>query len=249
MTEALQDASWGGDAFIAVSEARLKAIDERATGNLLSSHTVILSGYITGMNQIRAGYGRLSRSEKLKQLLMWGAAAEWHSWHLRANREQLDHNQLNVLATWLLATASLPRCRWRAPLALRYARLGQAAAKGVDVLPHQRALAYLLSARAVMRSKYGDKSAVRRLMGKAHSLEAEIRAEANQPYGLRQLVRIFKGEGELHFELGDVDRAYYLFKLALAVAEGEADTKSQARQIELLLLSDAFVEHRRKDER
>jgi hypothetical protein len=238
LTDALQDAAWGDKPHEAVKEARKRAKEIRRFGNTIDADTVLLSTYIGSLNQVRV--------HRLRHLLVWGLLAEYHALCLRLKEWQLDIDQLDVLSVWFIRTA--PYVPGRYIVAHHFAAhavLGAEAAfgKGRGILPHQLALAHVTYARAAMllhrkfpHDFHDDE--VRLHIKQALELERRIRHERDQLHGLRQLVRILKGAGQLMLDLGCYEDSYALLKQALSLAEGEADTESQARIIRDLILAE-----------
>lgn len=242
MEDTLRDAAWGDDAFAAVRVARFRAAYRVKPETALGAHSTLLSTYIGSISQIKDGYGFMTRFEVLRQLIDWTLRADYHANALMQQEKDLDHDQLDVLSSWLVATAG--RLPWRYASTARYfaSRSIEQASIAFDAgaaKPHQLALACVTYARALM---LGNKrhpgpaclNEVRDAIEKALSLEEQIRAEDDRLQALRQLVRVLKGAGELYNQLHN-RKGQRLLRRALTLAEGEADTKSQAIAIRRLL--------------
>jgi hypothetical protein len=230
----LSEDAWGGNAFQAVSEARFDAITLKDAGKYPESHTLLLSTYIGGLNNIRSGAQPLRGSRRLVTLMDWTLRAEYHAISLR-QYDDLDYNQLDVLSTWLVKTAEFFPLRKRS--AISYAQRGLRAIVPSDAKPHQRALAWVTFARAASVNSMSniDPRVVTNAIRSALRYELAIRNESDQPQSLRQFVRVLKNVGDIEMRIGDLVHAQEHLQAALDLAEGEADTKSQAEAIRQLL--------------
>jgi hypothetical protein len=197
--------------------------------------SALLSGCITNLGKIR------NRSLLLKMfawhiILTWYVLAELEAAQLGENRVNLGHNALNVHAAWRNGQRRIWSAQASAALGLAKA---EAAYEKGEALPHQLALSYTEMAKSIswwlvtMETDYeppGPRRYVRRLVDEALKLADAIRAEADQPQGLRQLARVYKHLADIAFHMGwPRERSQYL-SLAAAVAE-EGGTGSQLADI------------------
>ncbi len=190
----LTESTWKGepDAF---QKARISSKQFRREGKRTSARTTMLTAYIS-----RAG-----SKPRLRDIV----GAMWHGFFLLLSWKKLSHNELDVLLAFLLKS----RERFRPSEETQPAfvvRLLQKIDKFLLVLasrevelalngkgkPHQRALAY--KTLAEVKTALGEFTEAEELLETALLLENEIRAEPDQPQGLRQLVRIFRWAGEFY---------------------------------------------------
>lgn len=224
-----------------IASARHQAHNARANGNHASAHSIMLSAYITAL-----GGKPVERHHPVKFFLL----ALWHAFCMFRRRNELNHNQLDVWLQFMLKLRSkLPffktgrtlRMRWYPQFDLMLldgAKREIKLAEKARAKPHQLALAHMTYAEVTYAVNFRA-GVIEEHIQQALDLESQIRAEPDQPQGLRQFVRILRKVGELYGKEGmfnwqpEKGRSY--LKRAIELARGEADTADQADKIEPLL--------------
>jgi hypothetical protein len=234
-----REPAWQGDLAHLYMERR-KAREQQRLGLTLPAASMRLSAYITAIGNVRSGAIGFRGLRRAGALAWWGLLAERNAQQLKEGLEELTANQLNVLAAWLIKTAQLVPFRYETAASVAERGL-QAVKHDPDALPHQQALAHIAYAQALaiglQSSDYAERTRVMEQVKRALSFEKDIRAEPDQPQGLRQFVRVLKAAGELKVQFGKKDDALAYFMRASALAEGEARTESQAAQLRVLIQS------------
>lgn len=236
----LQDAMWRNEAD-RMAKAKDHARMARNRGEDVSAHSIMLSAYITAL-----GGKPVERHHSVKFMLL----ALWHAFCMFRRRNELNHNQLDVWLQFSLKLRSkLPFFKTGRPLRIRWypqfdlmlldgAKREIKLAEKAGAKPHQLALAHMTYAEITYAVNFRT-SVIEEHIQQALDLESQIRAESDQPQGLRQFVRILRKAGELYGKEGmfnwqpEKGRSY--LKRAIELARGEADTADQAEKIELLL--------------
>ena len=219
----LQDADkfWKGESD-ALKRARIAAREQRMLGSKLSAHSMMLSAYISvaSKSPIRSGL-----------LGLWHALWLLHNWRL------LNHNELDVLISFLVRLAKSKYL----PSIVSQRKLHNMAWRELDLCreeqakPHQYALGYITLAEVSSLARLCSEFDITMAISNALSYEKAVREEPDQPQGLRQLVRIFRKAGELYKKIDSpVKGKEYLYK-ALQLASAEADAPDQAHKIAKLL--------------
>lgn len=199
----------------------------------------LLSAYITDINNVRSGQIPLRGLKKYVTLAWWSLCAERQARDLLAFRLIHDFDQADVLAAWLIATARfVPGRRKLAQKIAATTFVDGYLSPGSRLLPHQRAIACITYAKAVMLEKpvagSVEEKEVELKLRQAMQLESAIFQEQGvQP--LRQFVRVLKDMGAIELQLGDIDSARESLAYASTLACGKADTESQAAQIRKLI--------------
>jgi hypothetical protein len=252
----LREAMWKNDSS-RLDKARDLARIVRNSGGRLSANSIMLSAYITALG------GKPVEGNHTARFFLF---AFWHAFCLLLRWGKLNHNELDVLIQFLLKFRSLLPFvttgqpsrwyRWHNPFDLKIMLLANAGvAKTIDaavypryeiVLPHQTALARMTYAEVRYAVDFNEEEVFKNVQF-ALDLENKIRAETDQPQGLRQLVRIFRKAGELFAKMAsnernllkkdDAYRAELHLNQALELATGEAKTPDQAEKIRIVLQS------------
>jgi hypothetical protein len=208
-----------------ICKARESYVDLLGRGDVIGARSVMLSCY----------YGVMTGEPKLwKRYILQSL---WHALILLCfHSEKMNHNQIDILLTFLLQTRR--RGGWLARMIisinlidnLAVSELRQAKERGE---PHQIALAYM--ARAEICQLVKDLGDPTYWIEEATKLQIEIMQEEDRLQGLRQLVRIFKRAGVLYYEMGMYDETRFYLWLALDIAEKEANAHDQAMKIRSLM--------------
>lgn len=166
----------------------------------------------------------------------WYIVGEREAGLLEGIRVNLGHDALNVLANWRNDQRRIWKAETAAAMGLAKA---EAAYEKGEALPHQVALAYTEMAKAIswwlitMETDYQPpepRKYVRTLVDGALALVPAIRAETDQPQGLRQLARVYKHLHLISSLMGwPREAAKYLHEAERAAQEG--DTGSQVADI------------------
>lgn len=224
----LQNSMWRNEADRMV-KAKNHARMAKNRGEHTSAHSIMLSAYITAL-----GGKPVERHHPVKFFFL----ALWHALCMSRQLENLNHNQLDVWLQFML------KFRSRLPVfkSILNKVLIEGAAREIGLAttqgkPHQQALAFMTCAEvnhAINPACYEMTLANIRF---ALDLDDQIRAEPDQPQGLRQFVRILRKAGELYLRSeicgGDPHKAQaqvYL-RRALDLARGEADAPDQVPKI------------------
>lgn len=209
-----------------IASARHQAHNARANGNHASANSIMLSAYITALS---------GNPAEGRHLVKFFLLALWHALCMSRQLKDLNHNQLDVWLQFML--------KFRSKLSIFKGILNrvlvEGAARGIasaeaDGKPHQRALAFMTYAETVCAVN-GDRKMMELNIKFALNREQEIRAEPDQPMGLRQFVRVLRKAGELYGKLGDKEKQRQYLNQAYELARGEADTPDQVDKIYLLL--------------
>lgn len=224
----LQDAMWRGESD-RLQKARAAAREKRKAGYRLTARSIMLSAYITLLS------GRLTRVEQVKYF----CAGLWNALLLLRQWQRLNHNQLDVLLQFLLKVHPRLWSRNRNINQDYLMLLAQHAIKRAKIAPgkpHQLALAYMTAAQVTYVVNPHD-SSIKNHIEMALALESAIRREADQPQGLRQLVRIYRKAGELYGsqKLQEFGKACHYLSEAYDLAQGEADAADQIQKIRAIL--------------
>lgn len=231
----LQDAMWNrkkSALSLARANARLARVEERYS----DLHSGMLSAYHTILT------GKVNRLAKV----YYGLLAYWHASRLIEHEKELNHNQLDILVSFLMGVRTKLPARLKS-LWQKYFmsddRLERLAYKGYFLAseskvaaPHQVALANLTYAYvlSLLQTNY-DK--ILFFVDRALSFENLIKKETNIKYALRQLVRILRNAGKLYYIAGEKETGLTCLNRALALAKGEADTSDQVAKIQSVLYS------------
>ena len=225
MTTDLQDAMWKNKPD-RIAKAKEEALVALKVGNTASFHSIMLSAYITAL-----GGKPVERHPPVKFFLL----ALWHALCMSRQLRELNHNQLDV---WLQFMLKL-RSKLGPFKGIINGMLTEGAPRAIaraeaDGKPHQRALASMTYAE-VTHAVNADQRLVEVSIKFALNREEEIRAEPDQPQGLRQFVRVLRKAGELYGKLGDKEKQRQYLNQAYELARGEADASDQVYKIYLLL--------------
>lgn len=199
--------------------ARDKAHAAHRDGKWLSAHSIMLSAYIS------VGVEKLRRMERLKM--------QWHFLVLYVFRNQLSHNQLNIMMEIMIELHR--RYGWfkKGVTETSWRQIRLAEERGA---PHELALAYVQNA-AVASLRGDGERVVKEKVQRALMLEPEIRAEEDQPQGLRQFVRVLRKAGEILLKY-DGETMYIALehlRRARELAMGEADAPDQIEKIRRII--------------
>lgn len=198
-------------------------------GEHASAHSIMLSAYITAL-----GGKPVERHHPVKFFLL----ALWHVLCMSRQVKKLNHNQLDVWLQFMLKLRSkLPVFKSILDKVLVEGAAREVGLATTEGKPHQQALAFMTYAEVVYAVK-ADRGLVEANIRFAINLEELIRAEPDQPQGLRQFVRILRKAGELHMkpkmrcsDHTSVAQAQLYLQRALDLARGEADAPDQVAKI------------------
>jgi len=169
-------------------------------------------------------------------LLTWRVIAGKEARRLYERCDDLGYNELNVLSYWYVRTKRVSEAGRTSHLGILTA---ETARENGQILPHQLALAYAVRALWVVMgtTKFSkeEEQYLLNLRFEALALEPEIYKEHDKLQALRQFVRVLRDLGKAELAVAHTFRAQELFNWALSLAEGEAKTESQARQLRALL--------------
>ncbi|HEY4480098.1 MAG TPA: hypothetical protein VJB58_01340 [Candidatus Paceibacterota bacterium] len=201
----------------------------RNRGEHLSAHSIMLSAYITALS------GNPAEGQHPVKFFV---LALWHALCMSRRIKELNHNQLDVWLQFMLKFRSkLPIFKGVLNRMLVEGAAREIASAEADGKPHQRALAFMTYAETICAVN-GDKRMVELNIKFALNREQEIRAEPDQPMGLRQFVRVLRKAGELHLKpkMRNADptsfaQAQLYLQHALDLARGEANAPDQVDKI------------------
>lgn len=223
----LQNAMWRNEAD-RMAKAKDHARMAKNRGEHASAHSIMLSAYITALS------GKpVERHHPVKFFLL----ALWHALCMSRQMKKLNHNQLDVWLQFMLKLRSkLPVFKSIFDKVLVEGAAREVGLATTEGKPHQQALAFMTYAEVVYAVK-ADRGLVEANIRFAINLEELIRAEPDQPQGLRQFVRILRKAGELHMkpemrrDYTSMAQAQIYLQQALNLARGEADTPDQVAKI------------------
>ena len=166
------------------------------------------------------------------KFVVWYLTAKSEAARLYRVRAGLGHEALNVLASWFIRTGDADKAGIVTSLGIKRA---ETAYQKLEARPHDFALACSVRALWATMTEHrcrlsSTREYVDMLARRVVELVPAIRAEKTVQ-ALRQLVRVRKHLGTSYEKLGDTQVAYSYYVEALALAEGDADTESQARQL------------------
>lgn len=227
----LQNAMWRNEAN-RMAKARDHARMAKNRGEHASAHSIMLSAYITAL-----GGKPVERHHPVKFFLL----ALWHALCMSRQLEKLNHNQLDVWIQFMLKIRSkLPVFKSILNKVLVEGAAREVGLATTEGKPHQQALAFMTYAEVVYEVE-ADHGLAEVNIRFAIKLEELIRAESDQPQGLRQFVRILRKAGELYGRDEMSSGGYYTQKAqgylnrALELAKGEADAQDQVPKIHVSL--------------